>query len=358
MNTSNWTDIWDNTTPTLEFLDTETYKDLLRVIDALHTELLTTNRYTNSVDRLIDTFRTFFSKIVPLLPDGTVFAPKRLPDIPNLTHASVVQLFSQYLWLKEIPKVKHQWDDKGVISQDFWIRAWWEVYVPIGDIKFEEVAVSSELAAKISHNISILLDHLSLNVLALFQKGDIEKLLTLLRTDELTGVMNRRAFYTDMANNFNATSTKENDTGLIFLDVDNFSEFNTNYGHVGGDLALKHFSQVANKVCEAYGAVFYRTAWDEFNILCRPQDLTEIALSLLMNLRSNTAKFVNEKTQKYDSVSITASIWLHHEPYRIIDPSCREDFDIITSKADKQAYLSKKAGRNKAFYQGKDIEHD
>lgn len=83
-----------------------------------------------------------------------------------------------------------------------------------------------------------------------------------LRFDTLTMLKNRTAFFEE------AQKIIDNQIPftIFFIDLDSFKSINDNYGHMKGDLYLKHFSNSFSAVFSPFGTV-YRISGDEFVFL-------------------------------------------------------------------------------------------
>ena len=66
-----------------------------------------------------------------------------------------------------------------------------------------------------------------------------DQLRRLATTDELTGVMNRRAFLEAAQREFERAQRYRRLTAVLALDIDHFKAVNDEYGHAGGDLVLQ-----------------------------------------------------------------------------------------------------------------------
>mgnify|MGYP000827822418 CR=1 FL=1 len=91
------------------------------------------------------------------------------------------------------------------------------------------------------------------------EKKDKEIYKGLSDTDALTGLFNRRAFQAAV----DETLLKRIAGVFIFIDVDNFKDYNDKYGHANGDLCLKHFA-AAMKKCFPKDSILGRYGGDEF----------------------------------------------------------------------------------------------
>jgi diguanylate cyclase (GGDEF)-like protein len=115
--------------------------------------------------------------------------------------------------------------------------------------------------------------------LALTQAKNIGQERLLARTDELTGLPNRRRLVTEI------DSFIEKEGALLLLDLDGFKPINDAHGHETGDKILQ---QVALRFERAlpHGALLARLGGDEFGVLYEggPESAVEVALALRATL--------------------------------------------------------------------------
>ena len=85
----------------------------------------------------------------------------------------------------------------------------------------------------------LLIDDVANQVgLAAEQIANHERVLKLSRTDGLTGLYNRRAFFEEIARRFQRLLREGRPAALIYVDLDNFKAVNDVHGHQTGDRAL------------------------------------------------------------------------------------------------------------------------
>ena len=101
----------------------------------------------------------------------------------------------------------------------------------------------------------------------------------LARTDELTGLANRRKLLSELDN------FSQIEGALLLLDLDGFKPVNDQYGHEVGDLILKQVAQRFTRTVPT-GSIIARLGGDEFGILLRGnyEETLEIAHALRASL--------------------------------------------------------------------------
>ncbi len=107
------------------------------------------------------------------------------------------------------------------------------------------------------------------------------------RTDILTGLMNRRAYYEISMNEVHRSQRYGAKLSLVFLDIDNFKTFNDTYGHDIGDKVLKHFATILMQIKRKDDYAF-RLGGDEFLLLLPETEKSE-ADYLAQRIQAETA---------------------------------------------------------------------
>jgi diguanylate cyclase (GGDEF)-like protein len=96
------------------------------------------------------------------------------------------------------------------------------------------------------------------------------------RTDELTGLFNRRHFHERLAAELARAQRDGSPVGLVLLDVDDFKRVNDVHGHPVGDQVLVAFAEVLAGHVRA-GDVVCRTGGEEFGVILPNADEGEAA---------------------------------------------------------------------------------
>lgn len=157
-----------------------------------------------------------------------------------------------------------------------------------------------------------------------------------IKTDELTGLFNRRYFRT-LADSMNH-NPHVNHLGYIIVDVDYFKEFNDFYGHYQGDILLK---SIARCLDEAGDSRFFvaRYGGDEFICLCVNVTSVEIEDYL------QQVFLALQDLQIEHSASLVSSIATISAGYTIVKMDSFYQYETALVMADTALYKAKQAGR-------------
>lgn len=165
----------------------------------------------------------------------------------------------------------------------------------------------------------------------------MEKLQKLAITDGLTKLYNSRSFYTQLELEVDRFNRYKHPLSLLLLDIDNFKEYNDNFGHLEGDKVLVRFSQIIKSCLRANDSA-YRYGGEEFTVIL-PETTGEEAKTVAQRIRATleSENFIPEPDKK---ATITISIG--------VTQCCpKEELSAFIRRADKAMYLSKQNGRNR-----------
>ncbi len=93
-----------------------------------------------------------------------------------------------------------------------------------------------------------------------------QRLTELARTDELTGILNRRAFVEALEREWKLTLRDATQLSLLLVDIDHFKEFNDCYGHLAGDDCVRTVVAAISRTVRATDIVA-RYGGDEFAVV-------------------------------------------------------------------------------------------
>lgn len=155
--------------------------------------------------------------------------------------------------------------------------------------------------------------------------------------DQLTGLYNRRYWFSTFEDEFERSRRYGNPLSVMILDLDHFKEINDTYGHPAGDTVLEAFATILNDtlresdVCARYGG-------EEFAVL-----LPETNVSSARDTAERIRTYVEEKDFETDAgtISVTVSIGLTEFSDNV------PNLDDLLKQADKALYEAKDRGRNR-----------
>ncbi|MCX5815583.1 MAG: PAS domain S-box protein [Proteobacteria bacterium] len=164
------------------------------------------------------------------------------------------------------------------------------------------------------------------------QKRLEEQLHTMSLTDELTGLYNRRGFFTLAQQQMKVTERTKKDMLLFFVDLDRMKQINDTLGHQEGDKALVEIATILKEVFRE-SDIIGRMGGDEFAILAI--DTTDETREVLMKRLHNYLDDYNKPEGRNYTLSLSMGI-AHYEPEK---PST---LDELIAQADTLMYEEKK----------------
>lgn len=163
-----------------------------------------------------------------------------------------------------------------------------------------------------------------------------KKLDLISRTDELTGLPNRRDMNETIAHEIGRTQRSKKPFCFIFVDIDHFKVINDTYGHACGDVILKSVAQTIRGLLRKYD-VFARYGGEEFLTLLPETDLegaTAVAERFRRQIEMMTVHYADY------SINITITLGVAQFDHRL-------GADRSIQLADKALYQGKENGRNR-----------
>ncbi len=151
-------------------------------------------------------------------------------------------------------------------------------------------------------------------------------------TDELTGLYNRRGFFTLAERELKIANRHKIKMFLIYVDLDNLKEINDTFGHLKGDMVLIETAKILRGTFRQ-SDIIARIGGDEFTAVLI--GTTEAyAETIISRLRKNI-DILNEKiTQRY-KFSISTGIACY-------DPESPSSIVELLNHADKSMYEQKR----------------
>lgn len=182
------------------------------------------------------------------------------------------------------------------------------------------------------------LDHL----LKAFQKGleQRDKLHHLSNMDGLTGVANRRQFDEFYKQRWHIAQQTQQPLSVIFIDIDNFKEFNDHYGHAMGDETLRAVAKKLNQCIEPSQDLLARYGGEEFICVLPGRDHDE-AINIANCLREAVLSLAIPHAYSSTHSDLTVSMGVSS-----MSPGQLISAETLIKRADQHLYQAKHLGRN------------
>jgi diguanylate cyclase (GGDEF)-like protein len=166
-----------------------------------------------------------------------------------------------------------------------------------------------------------------------------EEIKQLAGTDPLTGLMNRRKFFEDLADEIMRGHRYCGLISVIMIDLDHFKLVNDAHGHAVGDLVLKETADVLRRELRTVDKSA-RFGGEEFVVLLPCTNL-EGALVVANRLRFALESTVVLDPESGEPIKFTGSFGVSAARKE------ESDFDLVLARADKALYAAKQGGRNR-----------
>ena len=165
-----------------------------------------------------------------------------------------------------------------------------------------------------------------------------EAMRSLLLRDELTGLYNRRGFFTLVEYLLKMAKRQDRGMFMLYADLDNLKQINDAYGHQEGDLAL---IETANLLKKNYreSDIIARIGGDEFVVISAgtPGDCID---TILRRLQQALEAYNAKRTRRPYALSISAGIAFY-------DPENPCSIDELLAQGDRSMYGHKKQKQNR-----------
>lgn len=168
------------------------------------------------------------------------------------------------------------------------------------------------------------------------EKERQQKLLQMAENDPLTGIKNKKAIEKEMLSMVQRAVESHEQITFGFVDIDDFRDYNTNYGHQEGDAVIQFVAQTLKE--NIHGAVG-RIGGDEFAFCyageLEPERIRHNADKILEILRT---QHVNEQTGEVLPVPCSIGI--------VMSQGDTLDYTQLIRRADLAMYQAKENGKN------------
>jgi len=297
-------------------------------------ELLELRKYGRTTKKIMQGIVLYGVSIAVLL----FFIPYRgsifLANTVSLAGLSISLFVAIYFWFK-----------RNSIAAKYYTVAW--LLLTLG-ILIEHLKNSGWIPANLftsyAMQLGILVELIMLSLVLAYRFNQIQakniELSSLVITDSLTKIKNRRYFLQRMEELLALLKRKKEFYALAMLDIDHFKKINDTYGHPLGDKVLIEFSKRISSMLREED-LFARIGGEEFILLVRSDTKGIVKLTKRIKDLVESIRIPSEKGEIKFTVSI--GITLFEDGYRYADS--------LLSESDKALYQAKANGRNRIeFY--------
>jgi diguanylate cyclase (GGDEF)-like protein/PAS domain S-box-containing protein len=162
-----------------------------------------------------------------------------------------------------------------------------------------------------------------------------ETLHSISTTDELTGLLNRRGFFSLAQQQIKVSNRTGNGMLLFYVDLDGMKQINDTLGHPEGDLALVETSSVLKEVFRE-SDIIGRLGGDEFAVLVLEHSPNVEEEQAILRRMKETIKTRNARQNRRYSLSFSVGM-------NFYDPQKPCSLDDFISRADTVMYEEKKS---------------
>jgi len=154
--------------------------------------------------------------------------------------------------------------------------------------------------------------------------------------DDLTGLHKHQHFMEKIEEEISYCMMHNTSYGMVIFDIDNFKDYNDQYGHIAGDIVLRHVARIImNNVPKE--AVAARYGGEEFSCFCHGKELGDM-VAIAETIRKQLEGFDFYLRRKLTKVTLSGGVAF-----------CKENKlmpqDLIR-QADFMLYKAKREGRN------------
>ncbi len=173
---------------------------------------------------------------------------------------------------------------------------------------------------------------------------NIQKLHNFANTDFLTGIANRKYFYSKVEEYYTKSKLSKEPFSIAMIDIDFFKKINDTYGHDVGDRVIQTLAKTLKDNIKGQDVVA-RFGGEEFCIFLKNIS-KEASLKFFESIREKIEELKIE-VDKNKTLSFTVSIGVSTTP--------RKNLNDMIIDSDKALYEAKNCGRNRVCHYQEDL---
>ncbi|GAB4288852.1 MAG: hypothetical protein Kow0083_01450 [Methylophaga sp.] len=159
--------------------------------------------------------------------------------------------------------------------------------------------------------------------------------------DALTGLRNRRFFDEALTRDVQLAQRHQTALTLLICDIDNFKQFNDDYGHEAGDMALKAVADILQQHFRE-SDIPCRLGGEEFVVFMRDASMEDAVIRAEALRRAVEEKEILFHDRILSHLTISVGLASLRDP--------ETDAETLLRQADKALYTAKQRGRNRVEY--------
>ncbi len=171
------------------------------------------------------------------------------------------------------------------------------------------------------------------------QAGEISTYMSEARTDQLTGLPNRRALDEDLTRRMAEWRRHGRPLSILMIDIDRFKRLNDTYGHQAGDAVLQQVAALL-RVTMRESDLVGRFGGEEIAVILAGAEARDACLAAERARQAvEQACFTHDRQKLNVSVSVGAAQCMPNEAAA-----------HLVKRADEALYAAKQNGRNRAYW--------
>jgi len=214
---------------------------------------------------------------------------------------------------------------------------WAFVGVPISYQVYISIGAGVSIAAGVSLVVGFFISCIVFTQSKQLELANI-KLGNLIRFDQLTGLLSRRTFFSEVTLALKEQSLVERSGAVFFMDLDYFKQINDQHGHAAGDSVLRKFGEVIVDQLQD-GEFAGRLGGEEFAMF-----IPGCSLDLAKWRAERVAENFSRQTVIAGDIDICCTVSIG-----VCVEETIKSLDAMLSHADKLLYKAKQNGRNRVY---------
>ncbi|MFA6001372.1 MAG: GGDEF domain-containing protein [Thermoleophilia bacterium] len=259
----------------------------------------------------------------------------------------VLALIAFYFAVRILPSIgrdvrKRSWLFLSLAAISFGIAMTVSMMNELGAIKLPVVYEATEF-------VFVLMFAIGFYYLFTTEHKETLKLKRQSTTDDLTSLYTHGFFQTYLVNKVSNLKTDGTNLTVLFLDIDDFKQYNDQFGHQEGDYVLQKVAQTITQ--EARGEdIASRYGGEEFTLIlgCNFDTACGVAERLRSSIEERCSTFADPNIRRSVTVCVGIATFGHDA----------DSGDKLVQIADARMYQAKKRGKNQVYTGDVELESE